>query len=60
MENTPMEHDPKYPVVLLKQQIHVIVKYDQNLVLHNGMRETLNQTRKKFWIAKPINYIRRM
>ena len=37
----------------------LIVKYYQNLVLHNGMRETLNQIRKKFWIAKPINYIRR-
>ena len=30
------------------------------LVLHNGVRETLNQIRIKFWITKPRNYIRRI
>ena len=34
-------------------------KDEKILVFHNAVLETLYQIRTKFWITKPINYIRR-
>ena len=51
----------KYPIILMKNSkfTELVVKH-YKLVFHNGVRETLNQIRTKFWITKPRNYIRRI
>ena len=61
LKNAPMEYDGKYPIILPKNSKFTksVVKRYHKLVLHNGVRETLNQIRPKFWIIKPKNYIRR-
>ena len=41
--------------ILQNQQLNIIIK----LIFHNGVREALNQTRLKFWVKKPRNYISR-
>ena len=57
-----MEYDAKYPIILTKNSkfTELVVKHDHKLVFHNGVRETLNQIRTKFWITKPRNYITRI
>ena len=61
LKNAPMEYDAKYPIILAKNNkfTELVVKH-YKLVFHNGVRETLNQIRTKFWITKPRNYIRRI
>ena len=58
----PMEYDAKYPIILPKNSkfTELVVKHYRKLVLHNGVREALNQIRTKFWITKPKNYVRRI
>ena len=58
LKNAPMKYDTKYPVILPKSSkfTELVVKYYHKLVFHNGVHETLNQIRTKFWITKPRNY----
>ena len=62
LKNTPMKYDANYPIILLKNSkfMELVVKHYHKLALHNGVHETLNQRRIKFWITKPRNYIRRI
>ena len=57
-----MEYDGRYPINLPENNkfTELVVKHYHKLVLHNGVRETLNQIRTKFWITKLGNYIRRI
>ena len=61
LKNAPMEYDAKYPIILAKNNkfTELVVKH-YKLVFHNGVCETLNPIRTKFWITKPRNYIRRI
>ena len=54
-----MDYDVKWPIILPKNSkfTESVVKHDHKLVFHNGVRETLNQIRTKFWTTKPRNYI---
>ena len=58
LKNALMKYDAKYPVFLPKscKFTELVVKYYHKLVFHNGLHETLNQVRTKFWITKPRNY----
>ena len=62
LKNAPMEYAAKYPIILPKniKFTELVLKHYFTLVLHNGLHETLNQIRTKFWITKPRNYIRRI
>ena len=57
-----MVYDAKYRIVLPKNSkfMELVVKHYHKLVLHNDLRETLNQVRTKFWITELRNYIRRI
>ena len=62
LKNAPMVYDAKYRIVLPKNSkfMELVVKHYHKLVLHNDLRETLNQVRTKFWITELRNYIRRI
>ena len=62
LKNSSMEYYAKYPIILPKDSkfTELVVKHYHKLVFHNGVSETLNQIRAKFWITMPRNYIRRI
>ena len=51
-----------YPIILPKsiKFTELLVKHYHKLVLHNVVRETLNQISTKFWVTRPRNYIRQI
>ena len=52
----------KYPYLLLKEHRFtvLVVIYSHELVLHNGLRETLTQLRSEYWIVKARNFIKKV
>ena len=56
-----MEYDAKYRLILPKNNkfMELVVK-SLSLVFYNVVRETLNKIRRKIWIAKSRNNIRRI
>ena len=62
LKNAPVKFDTKFPILLPKDNYFtkLLVKYCHELVLHNGLKETLNELRTKFWIPKARNYIRKI
>ena len=54
MQNAPVDFNSRYPI-LLPEDNHIsklIVMQCHNMVMHNGVRETLTQLRTKFWIVR--------
>ena len=62
LKNSPLNYDAKFPIFLPKEHIYtkLYVKFIHELVLHNGVKETLNEIRNKFWITQGRNFIKRI
>ena len=62
LKNAPLNYSAKFPILLPSKHYFtdLIIKYYHNMVLHNGMKETLNQIRSKYWIPKIRNHIKRI
>ncbi len=54
VENAPLPYTTKFPVLLPKHHhiTELVVRKDHEIVNHNGIRETLTQTRSEYWIPK--------
>ena len=51
--NAPIPYDCKYPIFVPKGEFAILlIKHFHILVKHNGVKETLNQIRTKYWIPK--------
>ena len=62
LKNAPLNYSAKYPILLPSKHYFtdLVIVYYHNMVLHNGMKETLNQIRTKYWIPKCRNQIKRV
>ena len=59
-ENAPLDYNAKYPIFLPKshQFTELVVLYCHDLVIHDSVKETLNEICSKFWIPKVRNFIK--
>ena len=62
LQNAPITYDARFPIFLPRDTKFtvLVVQYYHKLVLHNGVKETLNQIRSKFWIPQSSNSIKRI
>ena len=62
LENADVTDNVKYPYLLIKEHrfTELVVIYSHELVLHNGLRETLTQLRSEYWIVKARNFIKKV
>ncbi|XP_057302253.1 uncharacterized protein LOC130636526 [Hydractinia symbiolongicarpus] len=62
LENAPLDFDTKFPIFLPKKNplTRLVILHYHVQVLHNGLKETLNAIRSKFWIPKARNYIKQL
>ena len=62
LENAPIPFDSKNPVLLSTNSYltRLIVEEAYEIVKHNGVRETLTELRRQFWIPRGRNFIRRL
>nr|XP_047139026.1 uncharacterized protein LOC124814955 [Hydra vulgaris] len=60
--NAPITHDAKKPIFLPRNTefTNLVIYHNHYLVMHNGVKETLNQIRTQFWIPKARNYIKKL
>ena len=60
--NTEIPYTVKYPILLLKTHplTTLIVKQAHERVCHNGVRETLAETRAKYWIPSGRSFTRKI
>ena len=59
--NSKLSYDRKFPIFLPKGHFtELLVSYYHNKVLHNGVKDTLNEIRTRFWIPKARNFIRKV
>ena len=59
LENAPLPYSAKFPIFLPRSDVSIlIIKHYHEVVLHNGVKDTLNELRTKFWMPKARNYIR--
>ena len=60
LSNAEIRYDAKHPI-LLPRSHHLtllIVRRAHQRVLHNGVKDTLNEVRSKFWIVKGRSFVR--
>ena len=57
--NAPISYNIKFPIFLPKKSLftELIILHCHESVMHNGVKETLNQLRMEFWIPKVRNLI---
>ena len=62
LENADVTDNVKYPYLLIKEHrfTELVVIYSHELVLHNGLRETLTQLRSEYWVVKAPNFIKKI
>ena len=62
LKTTPLNYSAKYPILLPSKHYFtdLVIVYYHNMVLHNGMKKTLNQIRTKNWIPECRNQIKRV
>nr|XP_047141362.1 uncharacterized protein LOC124816280 [Hydra vulgaris] len=62
LQNAPITHDAKNQIFLPRNTefTNLVIYYNHYLVMHNGVKETLNQIRTQFWIPKARNYIKKL
>ena len=55
-------YDTKFPIILPRDNefASLLVQHCHQKVLHDGMKETLNEQRKRFWIPQARNYVKRI
>ena len=62
MQNAPVDFNSRCPI-LLPEDNHIsklIVMQCHNMVMHNGVRETLTQLRTKFWIVRGRQVVKKI
>jgi len=53
LENTSLPHETKRAILLTsKHRLELIIQEEHQRVHHNGIKETLNCTRERFWILR--------
>ena len=58
ISNASLPHDSKNPIYLPKCDFSTpLVKFNHFKVLHNGIKDTLNELRTRFWISKTRKFI---
>ena len=62
LDKADIPNDSKQPILLPKNQkfSELVVIKAHNEVKHRGLKETLNEIRKEFWISQPRNFIKRI
>ncbi|XP_065675823.1 uncharacterized protein LOC136092030 [Hydra vulgaris] len=62
LQNAPITYDAKNPIFLPRnlEFTNLLINYNHSLVMHNGIKETLNQIRTQFWIPKARNHIKKL
>ena len=62
LKNAPLSYDARFPILLPKNNAFsdLIIKHCHQNVLHNGMKETVNELRNRFWITKARNDIKKI
>ena len=62
MANSEVPYATKFPILLPRKHpiTSLIVKQAHQRVLHNGAKETLAETRSKFWIPKGRSFTRKI
>jgi len=62
LANTEIPYTVKYPILLLKTHplTSLIVKQAHERVCHNGVKETLAETRAKYWIPSGRSFTRKI
>ena len=62
LANAEIPYAVKYPILLLKSHplTRLIMKQAQERVLHNGVKETLAETRAKYWIPRGRSFTRKI
>ena len=59
LEHAPLPYESKFPIFIPKCYLAtLIIQYYHASVLHDGVKETLNAMRTKFWIPRARAYIR--
>jgi len=61
LKNTPLNYDTKFPIFIPRtcNLALIIIRHYHSLVLHSGVKDTINSVRSRFWIPKVRNFIRR-
>lgn len=57
LKNAPLSYDTKHPILLSRE---LIIKHCHHKVSHNGMGETLNELRTRFWMPQARNYVKKI
>ena len=62
LKNAPITSDMKHPIFLPRDSefTDLVIYYHHSLVIHNGVKETLNQRSSMFWVPKARNYIKKL
>ena len=62
LENAEVTDNVKYLYLLIKEHrfTKLVVIYSHDLVLHNGLRETLTQLCSKYWVVKARSVIKKV
>ena len=62
LKNTLLNYSAKLPAFLPSANYftNLVINFYQILVLHNGMEETMNRIRTKFWILISRNEVKRI
>ncbi|XP_065654560.1 uncharacterized protein LOC136081190 [Hydra vulgaris] len=62
LQNAPITYYAKNPIFLPRNSefTNLLINYNHSLVMHNGIKETLNQIRTQFWIPKARNHIKKL
>lgn len=58
--NADVKDNVKYHYLLLKEHrfTELVVIYSHDLVLYNGLRDTLTQLRSEYWVGKARSFIK--
>ena len=60
LSNASISYDARFPVLLPRGRLAYIITLDVHSALkHAGVRQTLTEMRKKFWIIKGRNFVRK-
>jgi len=61
MKNAPLHYDAKYPIFIPRNTkfATLLIQHYHALVLHSGLKDTINSLRSKYWIPKARNLIRK-
>ena len=60
LENAPISFNSKFPIFIPRKcyLAKLIIIYCHSIVMHNGLKETLNELRTQYWIPRPRNLIK--